>query len=108
MMADVRAAVAPGAAVRWLHVNVHPLIRRHSMSDAEILRSLRDALLRGESAGMPSPIVRLSDDELKVVVGGFGSLDISPSKTTTPGTTTCDGTCVCCSFNCDLTVTAAT
>jgi hypothetical protein len=69
------------------------------MSDEEILRSLRDSLLSGEATGIPSPVVRLSEDELKMVVGGFGSLDGSPSKTN-QGQTSCDATCVCCTKDC--------
>jgi len=78
------------------------------VSDDEILASLRESLLRGESAGIPSPIVRLSDEDLKLVVGGFGSLDSSPSRTTLGGVSSCDGTCTCCGAGCDDSAYGAT
>jgi hypothetical protein len=64
-------------------------------TDPSLAQSLREAALNGELDRAEDPVLRLSVDEMRSVVGGL-EVEGGTKKASSTGRTSADGTCVCC------------
>jgi hypothetical protein len=66
------------------------------MSREQLTETLRDPAGTETLEGFSHPIVKLTEEELTRVIGGFDSISGTSTSSVSSSASTCDGTKVCC------------